>query len=123
MNHLEGISRMYRSIEKRLVIKQENEITCQKDTWFRKDGYTSTLTVPATPDSYLAKLVKDSLKKGRQPEGTKTKVIEDGGVCTKAGIVKSNQFPRSKCHREECMVCIQQDGRVKQVQCDKGNIG
>ena len=50
-------------------------------------------------------------------------MIEDGGVCTKAGIVKSNQFPRSKCHREECMVCIQQDGRVKQVQCDKGNIG
>ena len=59
-NHLEGIRRMYRSREERLVMKQENEITCQKDTWFRKDGYTSTLTVPATPDSYLAKLVKDS---------------------------------------------------------------
>ena len=61
-----------------------------KDTWFRKGVFTSTLIVPATPDNCLASKVKKNLDKGRQPAGTKTKVVEDGGVSSKAGIVKSN---------------------------------
>ena len=50
-------------------------------------------------------------------------MIEDGGVSSKVGTVKSNQFPRVKCNRVVCIVCIQQEGRVKAIQCDKVNIG
>ena len=62
----------------------------QKDTWFRKDGATSTFTVPVTPNGVLADRVRKNLLQGRQPAGTKTRVVEDGGT----GLVKSNQFCR-----------------------------
>ena len=121
-NHLEGTKAMYRSREERMEMKQVTEISSQKDTWFRRDGFTSTLTVPATPNSSLANKVRENLVKSRQPEGTKTKVIEDGGKETKAGIVKSNQFPRINCSREQCVLCIQQYDQ-KKIQCDKSNVG
>ena len=122
-NHLEGVHRMYRSRTERIEMKQMNQMSNLKDTWFRKGGFTSTLIVPATPDSCLASKVKKNLDKGRQPAGTKTKVVEDGGVSSKAGIVKSNQFPRVQCDRDDCVICIQQAGRLKQIQCDKANVG
>ena len=46
------------------------------DTWFRTNGATSTLTVPATPNGLLAELVRKNLKVSRSPSGTLTKVIE-----------------------------------------------
>ena len=105
-----------------MEMKIAKESSSQKDTWFRKDGFTSTLTVPATPNSSLAEMVRQNLNKSRQPEGTRTKVIEDGGKDTKAGLVKSNQFPRVRCDRDQCILCIQQHEQ-KQIQCDKGNVG
>ena len=45
----------------------------------------STLTVPATSGGSLATEVKNNLSRGRQPDGTQTRVIEDGGVCARVG--------------------------------------
>ena len=93
-----------------------------KYTWLRRDGYTSTLTVPATPDGALAEKVKQNLNKGRQPNGTKIKVLEDGGTSSRSGIVQSNQFPRQDCCRKDCLLCFQGDGK-KDVTCDLSNVG
>ena len=65
----------------------------KKDTWFRQSGATSTLCVPPTPGGTLAKMVEKNLQMGRQPEGTRTKVVEGNGICTSRGLVKSKQFP------------------------------
>ena len=94
-----------------------------KDTWFRTGGFTSTLIVPATPDGSLAEKVRMNLEKGRQPVGTRIKVIEDGGISSQICMVKSNQFPRSQCGRTDCIICLQKDGNIGTLLCDKSNVG
>ena len=86
-NYLEGKKRIYRSSAERKEYKDSLKGGNLRDTWFWKGGNTSTLTVPATPGGILA-----DLKKGRQPEGTKVKIPEDGGVSSSMGLMKSNQF-------------------------------
>ena len=62
-----------------------------------------------------------NLERGRQPAGTKIKVLEDGGRGAMCGLVRSNPFPREKCHRVNSQLCFQQDG--KRSLCEKENIG
>jgi hypothetical protein len=93
----------------------------RKAYFLNKRGYTSTLTVPATPDGLLAEKVRRNLEQGRQPAGTKVKVLEDGGRGVRHGFVRSNQFPREKCQRVNCQLCFQQDG--KRSMCEKENVG
>ena len=52
--------------------------------------------------------------------GTKCKVVEDGGISSSMGVVRSNQFPRKNCDRSDCMLCFQKEGE-KDVSCDKAN--
>ena len=95
----------------------------QRDTWFREGGATSTLTVPATPGGSLATEVKRNLSRGRQPEGTQTRVLEDGRVCVQVGLVQTNQFPRDVCQRKDCILCIQKGGNEANTRCESSNIG
>ena len=53
-NHLGERVRMYRSRVERNAMKEQNKVSNLRDTWFRSGGYTSTLTVPATPHGVLA---------------------------------------------------------------------
>ena len=122
-NHLEGSRRMYRTREERENSKDANKFSSQKDTWFRSGGFSSTLTVPVTPGGVLADRVRNNLAKGRQPKGTKTKVVEDGGLCTKNVLSKSNQFPRDKCGRDDCVICLQREENKSSVQCVKRSVG
>ena len=73
--------------------------------------------VPTTPGGSLANEVRKNLERSRQPEGTKTKVIEDGGVSSRVGLVKSNQFPGEECHRENCILCLQRAGAGQRSSC------
>ena len=106
---------MYRTRKERLEQKQTGKALTGNDTWFRKSGFTNTLTVPSTPGGVLASKVEDNLKKGRQPNGTKTKVIEGNGVSSRFGLTKSNQFPRDTCMREDCAMCAKKEGTDKRT--------
>ena len=91
--------------------------------WFRKGGYTSTITVPPTPGGKLMQQVEQNLKNGRQPKGTKIKVIEGNGVSSQLGLTRSNQFPRNKCTRENCVMCVEESEMGKRMKCESSNIG
>ena len=120
-NHQEGIKTMYRTGQERITMNEERKVSAQRDTWFRSDGFTSTLTVPATQDGSLVDRIRRNLDQGRQPPGTKTKVIEGGGVSARSGLVRSNPFPRKTCERESCLLCFQEAGKV--AMCDRSNVG
>jgi hypothetical protein len=79
--------------------------------------------VPASPKGILANLVRVNLEKSRKPEGTLTRVVESGGSSSQFSLVKSNQFPRDKCKRPDCILCLQKDENKKQSGCVKNNIG
>ena len=55
--------------------------------------------------------------------GTKTNVVEDGGLCTKNVLSKSNQFPRDECGRDDCVICLQREENKSSVQCVKRSVG
>ena len=94
-----------------------------KDTWFRTNGATSTMTVPATPNGTLANLVRANMERSRRPPGTLTKIVESGGLSSQLCLVKSNQFPNGRCHRQDCLLCFQKEGDQNQAECFKNNIG
>ena len=122
-NHLDGKQLMYRTRSEQKEMKNVLKGWNEKDTWFRTGGYTSTLTVPVTPGGVLADQVRRNMEKGRQPEGTRVKVLEDGGSSARTGLVKPNQFPRKLCQREDCVLCCQKAGKPGKTMCDLNNVG
>ena len=87
---------LYRSKEERSSILKED-----KTSWFRKTGATATFTVPYTPGSHLAKLVRKAII-GSGPVGTQVLILEKPGNRVMAEIGKNNPFPRKNCGRANC---------------------
>ena len=73
-----------------------------KGTWFRKMGATSTLMVPTTKDSALAKKLRVILASTSGPRGTSTKVVEVPGPTLYSGIAVNNPFLPEDCRRLDC---------------------
>ena len=88
---------LYRTKEQRKNILKED-----KGTWFRKMGATSTLMVPTTKDSFLAKKLRIILASNPGPRGTSTKVVEVPGPALFTGIAVNNPFQPEGCRREDC---------------------
>ena len=87
---------LYRSKSMRLgVVKKD------KSNWFRDKGATTTLMVPATNRSVLARTIRSALI-GTGPIGTSVKVIEKPGPSIVSGLIRNNPFPRTHCGRELC---------------------
>ena len=71
----------------------------------------------------LTEKVTTNLTKGRQPQGTQTKVVEDGGVCARNVLTKSNPFPREECGRNDCVMCSQREMNNHRMCCSQMNVG
>ena len=99
-NHESKTKPMYRTRKEREATRS----TCKTDksNWFKKGGFTNTLTIPTTPGGKLASLVMKTLEKCPAPGGTKTKVVERGGRSVRSELVRSNPFPRTSCRRSNC---------------------
>ena len=77
-NHLSGIKPMYRTREEREQYHLAQGGRSTKSTWFRKGGFTCTITIPTTPGGKLATMVRESLASCPSPDSTKTRVVEMG---------------------------------------------
>ena len=73
-----------------------------KANWFRDGGATTTLTVPVTKRSELAKRLRLVVANSKGPRGTSVKVVEKPGPPLLQGIALSNPFMASKCHKGNC---------------------
>ena len=91
--HREG-RQVYRSKQDR-----KTDIKPDKSTWFRKAGATTTLQVPNTHNSQLAKTLWEVIKKYLGPKGTNVKVIEKPGLPIMTGLYLSDPFPSLQCNR------------------------
>ena len=109
-NNLEGRKKMFRTREEKELNESSKGGKNEKDTWFRKDEATSTIAVHVSPNGILSDRVRKNLQRVRNPEGTKTKLVEDGGIKSRTGLVESNQFCRKECERYNCVMCDQNEG-------------
>ena len=88
---------LYRSKEER---KNDTKVT--KATWFRELGTTTTLKVPMTKNSELAKKLRQALAVHQGPKGTSVKVVEQPGIPILSGLAKNDPFKTNTCHIGEC---------------------
>ena len=88
---------LYRSKEMR-----KNSIKEDKGTWLKKMGASSTLMVPVTRDSELARILRLILTSSSGPKGTTTKVVEVPGPAIFTGLAVNNPFLPEKCRRTDC---------------------
>ena len=65
-------------------------------------GATSTLMVPATRDSELARRLRLILTSTSGPKGTTTKVVEVPGPAIFTGLAVNNPFLPEGCRRTDC---------------------
>ena len=69
--------------------------------WFRKDGEATVLFVPPTPNSSLARALREITKNS----DVKMRIVERGGTSIKRKLQRSNPFRPENCEREDCLVC------------------
>ena len=72
-----------------------------KSFYILTPGATTTITVPSTNGSSLAKLIRAKLK-DTGPKGTSVKVLEMPGPTVIQSLVRNNPFPRKSCSRTNC---------------------
>ena len=88
---------LYRSKEMR-----RDQVKPDKGTWFRAMGATTTLMVPCSKDSALARKLRTILTTNKGPRGTFTKVVEKPGATIFSGISVNNPFLNPECRRNDC---------------------
>ena len=96
--------------------------------WFRQSGATTTLSVPTTNNSGLARQLRSKLK-GTGPVGTSVKVLEMPGPTVIQSLVRNNPFPRETCGRAACPISRCRDNCSKEsvlykavcVRCEEEN--
>ena len=118
--HLSGQKTMYRNKTERQEEIEQAGGQRRKDTWFRGDGYTSTITIPPTPGSKLVNSVRREVENCAAPKGTKTKVIEVGG-CRVGSYLGNNSFCKENCDRPRCGLCCKEgeEGGVEENAGDR----
>ena len=96
---------------------RQKDIKTNKATWFRKLGATTTLMVPATKNSELAKQVRLVLGQYPGPKGTSVKVHEQPEKPLLCGLT-SNPFNTGSCPKGNCPL----GGKPCDGSCSKENI-
>ena len=115
-DNLETLGRsLYRSREQRRQTQKAD-----KTNWFRSMGATTTITIPTTKNSELAKRLKLTLASVPGPIGTSVKVLERPGRPIMSGLSSNNPFPKASCNREDCPWVP--SGKTCKRRCSRENI-
>ena len=93
----------------------------KKRSWVTKGGYTSSIIVPATPDSDLAnnmrKVCEDIAKKNPKCNFK----VEKGGLTVEKLLMNPNLTESNVCDRPKCVPCSKNPNQTKRI-CSKSNV-
>ena len=80
----------------------------KKRNWATKGGYIASIIVPSTPDSELAKMLRE-VAENESEAGIKFKVVEKGGMTIEKMLQNSNPTASGKCGKSNCIIDNQQE--------------
>ena len=100
--------------EERIIDKRK-----KKYGWSTKGGYIAPIIVPATPNSGLAKALREVAEREAE-SGLRFKVVEGGGRTVKSVVQKSNPTATPGCGYTDCMACA--GGPGKGGNCLRSNV-
>ena len=84
----------------------------------------SVIFIPFTPNSSLAKELREVEDYMEKLTGSRIKIVEKAGVQIKQVLVKGNPWAGTNCAREDCLICKtrEETGIGKGMTCWKRNI-
>ena len=103
-----------RTTEKQREGKKKTE---KKNNWANKDGSLAPITVPATPDGVLARMLKNVVE-SESESGIKFKIVERGGISIGKMLQKPNPTKSPGCQKDKCNMCLENKSEL----CHKPNI-
>ena len=93
----------YQKVERRRAKQQK------KKNWNKKGGYGAPIIVPATPNSELAKILREVAE--QEPDRSKRfKIVERGGRTIERTLMRPNPVGSEGCMKDDCPVCKQGQG-------------
>ena len=85
----------YRKVERRKEKKRK------KKDWNKTGNYVAPIIVPATPNSELAKMLKE-VTECETDRNLRFKIVEKGGTTIERSLMKSNPTGDDDCGKEDC---------------------
>ena len=86
-------------------VKRAEDKLWKGQTWFRRGGYTTTLFVPPTPGSELAKQLQAVGARECQGRDVKVRVVERAGQSLVSLLQKTDPSPKQPCGDTGCLPC------------------
>ena len=93
----------YQRVERRKA-KQD-----KKRNWTKKGGYSAPIIVPATPNSELAKMLRQ-IADQETNRSKRFKIVGKGGRTIESSLMRPNPMGSEGCQRNDCPVCTQNGG-------------
>ena len=115
--HFDGDCPLNRPPGYKKVERQRAKVQ-KKKNWGTKGGFMAPIIVPSTPNSELAKMLRE-VAESESEAGIKFKVVEKGGMTIEKMLQNSNPTASGKCGKENCIMDNQPDGGKH---CHKSNI-
>ena len=103
---------------KEVIRMQSKKKNTTSRNWFNqgKTSYDSVLFVPSTPNSALAKTLREHEALNNQGRVSRIKIVEKAGRSLKSILAPNDPWGVSKCADPECFVCSTSVGDLK-VSC------
>jgi hypothetical protein len=89
----------------------------KKEGWHREDGHSSVIFVPHTPDSKLAKMLRNTMERIMGGQRGGMKIVEQVGASVVSMVQRADPWKEQNCERPECIVCLQGKG-----DCEKESV-
>ena len=117
-----GLTSLHRSKEE--IISKK--ICKEKVAWFKRNGapYRSVLFVPATPESALAKSIREIERNNRQGRTHRIKVVEQSGTTVRNILANNYPWAPTSCNDPQCFPCSSSSGTSeKLISCRRPGVG
>ena len=106
--HIDGDCPINRPPGYKKVERRKAKIQKKRD-WGTKGGYIAPIIVPATPNSELAKSLRE-IAESERDSGIRFKIVEKGGITIEKMLQKSNPTASGKCGKPNCVMDNQPEG-------------
>ena len=85
-------------------VERRKDKRWKSKNWNKRGGYGAPIIVPATPNSELARMLREVVESQRS-KSLRFKIVEKGGKTIERRLMTSNPIGDSGCKKDDCPAC------------------
>ena len=85
-------------------VERKKQKKIKKRNWSKKGDYVAPIIIPATPNSELAKMLRE-VAETETDKRLRFKIVEKGGKTIERSLMRPNPTGDSQCKKPKCPVC------------------